>query len=95
MTKVFLSGPMTGRADYNRPAFNAAAAMLRGRGFDVANPAELPDGHDYSWYMNECKKMLSRCEAIYLLPGWMDSEGAKQEAVHATRRGMAVWEVLE
>lgn len=38
--RVYLAGPMTGIADYNFPAFNAAAARLRAEGFDVVNPAD-------------------------------------------------------
>lgn len=38
--RVYLAGPMTGIADYNFPAFNAAAARLRAVGFDVVNPAD-------------------------------------------------------
>jgi len=29
INRIYLSGPMTGIADYNFPAFNAAAARLR------------------------------------------------------------------
>jgi hypothetical protein len=43
-----LSGPMSGLPEHNIPAFNAAAAQLRGLGFCVVNPVEyavaLPPG---------------------------------------------------
>ena len=38
---VYLSGPMTGLPDFNRPAFHAAAAALRAQGYVVINPAEV------------------------------------------------------
>jgi hypothetical protein len=39
--KVYLAGPMSGLPRYNFPAFDAAAADLRLRGYDVVSPAEL------------------------------------------------------
>ena len=41
---VYLSGPMTGLPDFNRPAFHAAAAALRAQGYVVINPAEVDLG---------------------------------------------------
>jgi hypothetical protein len=42
-TKFYLAGPMTGIPYANIPAFDAAAADLRGRGHDITSPAELDD----------------------------------------------------
>lgn len=39
--RIYISGPMTGKAIYNQPAFNAAAKRLRKQGHFVVNPAEL------------------------------------------------------
>ena len=47
--KVYLAGPMRGIADFNYPAFHAAAAKLRAEGHTVFNPAERDievHGHD-------------------------------------------------
>lgn len=38
--KVYVGGPMRGYAEFNFPAFNAAAAKLRADGHEVFNPAE-------------------------------------------------------
>jgi hypothetical protein len=38
--RLYLAGPMTGHKESNFPAFNTAAAELRGRGHTVFNPAE-------------------------------------------------------
>lgn len=42
MTKLlFLSGPMRGFPELNRPAFHVAAKLLRDHGYHVVSPAEL------------------------------------------------------
>ena len=38
---LYLGGPMTGHANFNFPAFHAAADDLRSRGYVVVSPAEL------------------------------------------------------
>ena len=41
MTKLYLAGPMTGYAQFNFPAFHAAAAAMRAKGIEIISPAEL------------------------------------------------------
>ena len=79
--KVYISGPMTGQPDFNRPAFNAKAAELRALGHEVVNPAELPEIPGWEWadYLKRDIPLLLGCEAIYLLEGWEDSKGAELE----------------
>lgn len=40
MKKIYLAGPMRGYPEFNFPAFFEKAAMLRGMGYEVFNPAE-------------------------------------------------------
>lgn len=40
MIPVYLAGPMRGYANFNFPAFDYAAAVLRDQGFEVFSPAE-------------------------------------------------------
>lgn len=41
--RVYLSGPMTGKPDLNRPAFDAAEGRLRKQGHFVINPHRLSE----------------------------------------------------
>jgi hypothetical protein len=82
MTKLYLSGPMTGLPEFNYPAFREATKTLRDKGFDVFDPSEMFGGdssRDKSEYMREDIKALLDCSLVVLLPGWENSEGAKLE----------------
>lgn len=92
MTTVFIAGPMTGYPDWNRPAFQEAEEKLELLGFDVLNPARNGVGKEDEWphreYMNASLMQLSQADAIYLLPGWENSPGAKLEAHYARVAGL-------
>lgn len=79
--KLYLAGPMTGYADWNKPAFAAESARLRAMGFEVVNPAELNEGSDGDWLacMRVDIRELVNCDGIALLPGWEKSKGASIE----------------
>ena len=85
---LYLSGPMTGRKDFNRPAFDRAAKKLREQGYAVINPAELPKGWTWRKYMARAKRDLAKADGIAFLPGYLDSRGAQLEARWATRMGL-------
>lgn len=78
---VYIAGPMTGLPEYNFPAFNAAAERMRGEGMVVYNPADhgLIPGADWTDYLRFDLGNLVKCEAIYMLPGWSKSKGARLE----------------
>lgn len=89
--KVYLSGPMTGLPDYNKPAFFRAAAELRCYGHEVINPAEhesLAKGTAWADYIRKDLVLLAQCDAIALLPGWQNSRGARLEVYIALNLGM-------
>jgi hypothetical protein len=92
---LYLSGPMTGVKDFNRPAFNRWARRLRAAGYCVINPAELPDGWTWKRYMARAKRDLAKADGIAFLDGWLDSAGAQMEAKWAAARAMAPMGVRE
>lgn len=89
---VYIAGPMTGLPEYNFPAFNEAAEMLRMHGKTVYNPAEhgLINGATWADYMRFDVGNLVKCESIYLLPGWSQSRGARTERKLAIKLGIEV-----
>lgn len=94
--KVFISGPMSGIEDFNRPAFREAEQKLKERGYSVFNPAWLLV--DENWSFDDLMFIdiaaLSRCDAIYQLPGWEKSIGAHYEYEYAQRNKMIRIDIL-
>lgn len=83
--KVYISGPMTGLPEFNRPAFNKAAEAISLSGDVPLNPAILPDGLSQAEYMDICVAMLRCADAIHLLDGWANSPGARAEKALAEK----------
>lgn len=82
-TKVYITGRITGNADY-RAEFAQAAVFYRGRGCVVLNPAELPEGLAYADYARICMAMIDSADEVVMLPDWQLSLGAKLEKDYAT-----------
>lgn len=81
--KVFISGPMTGYADYNRPMFDLAEDYLHALGCAVFNPGNLTcfdEGWDHKTIVDIDIAALKKCDVILHLPGWEISKGAFEEA---------------
>lgn len=83
---VYLSGPMTGKPDWGRAAFNAAEEKYRRLGYKVLNPAILPTDLRPEAYMPICLAMLREADMIVMLEGWENSQGARMEAMYAAYR---------
>lgn len=89
---IYLSGPMTGLPDFNRPLFTIAANSLRLQKHRVLSPHEL--GVKGPW--EHCMKhdllaMLTFCNKIALLPGWEKSRGCKLEISVASVLGFTTY----
>lgn len=84
---------MTGKPDFHFPVFNAAATMLRAHGDTIINPAESFDGDTSRArpeYIRKDITDLLTCDAIYMLPGWTRSKGARLEHAIAVELGLEI-----
>ena len=88
---VFISGPMSGLPDFNRPAFERTAQKIE-KAFDCValNPAVLPLNMPDTKYMPICLAMIDQADAVYMMRGWRDSRGARLEHDYAKRCGKSV-----
>ncbi len=79
--RIYLAGPMRGIPDFNYPAFFKYAHELRSQGHEVFNPAEI------GIHQDEIREIMAvetgwicrKAEAVYLMPGWEKSRGARAE----------------
>ena len=90
MRKLYLSGPITGIRDDNKPAFDAAAAALRAAGYKVFNPLEngLPRNAPWEQHMRADLAQMMVCDALAVLPGAHFSRGSKMEMDLAMQLGI-------
>lgn len=99
--RIYIAGPMTGLARWNRPAFEEAARVLRAHGWTVESPVEIADAFGsqntivttpglLDTVIDEEFAQLATCDAICLLDGWEKSRGAKCELFIALDKGMEI-----
>lgn len=86
MRVIYIAGPITGVPDY-ADKFDNAAAICKLSGWQVLNPVELPTGWPESAYMDVCLAYVRHCDAVLMLPGWEDSDGATCERALAIKCG--------
>jgi hypothetical protein len=82
--KIYISGPITGLdTEQAKSNFQQAEDYLRSIGcHQVINPMKIhPENNAYTWhqYMRADLKALMDCDAIFMLPNWDQSRGAKIE----------------
>jgi hypothetical protein len=90
---VYISGPITGIADFNRHAFSRAVNRLKSWGHDPVSPFDVSTYHpDKAWidYMLDDIPAMLRCEAVAVLPGWLRSRGARIEVALAWALGIKI-----
>lgn len=95
---IYIAGKVTGLApEPTALKFKTAQDQLESRGFDVVNPIELIDNIQEDWdvAMKKCLEALEFCDAIYMLPCYVDSRGAMIEHRAATKLGIDIYYELE
>ncbi len=87
---LYISGPMSGVEDHNRPAFYRAEEVLEDSGYEVMNPARWEDLATWELCLRRDLAGVVQCDGIAVLPFWYDSRGAKLEVHVADALSMPV-----
>lgn len=97
--RVYIAGPMTGRPEFNYPAFARAEKLLRDCGHDPINPTcgeSAPTDQTakpWEWYMRRSLQQVLDAEGIALLPAWEASRGAILERNVGLSLGLPVEDI--
>lgn len=86
--KIYIAGPITNAPDYEK-RFEEAERMLLDQGHAVINPVKNL-GFEYKDYIDMGLCELMHCDAIYLLDGYVHSNGAFLELVYAKTVGLKI-----
>lgn len=90
-SRVYISGPMTGKPNHNKPAFHRMERLLSRSGMKVLSPANYSKEHTYEWYMERDLRMVMDATATIMLLGWKKSRGASAEYEVAVITGRTVY----
>lgn len=95
MSKIYISGKITGTDDYME-RFERAERLLTDKGYTVINPAKinsnLPPNTSHEQYMNMSYTMLDMADAIFMMNGWRNSVGACMEHGYAVAKKIRIIE---
>ena len=78
----YISGPMSGIPELNRPAFYAAKLRLLELGHTSCNPHDIQRQQRplYRQYLaRDLAYICEKADALYMLKGWEHSPGARAE----------------
>lgn len=95
MTRVYISGPITGIPSLNIPRFDEEEYSLRAEGYEVFNPHSIAwpseitlaewralgiyDKELWLYFMRICIGQIPLCDEMRMLPHWQNSKGAVRE----------------
>ncbi len=88
--RIYLAGPMTGLPEHNFPPSTPKPRAYAASGTRSRTPpstARFRASSGPTTCGSDLQKLLT-CQATALLPGWMDSKGARLEFTVATNLGM-------
>lgn len=83
---VYLSGPITGVPNYWE-AFEKVEDELTSLGWVVLSPAKNPQGLTLAQYMRIDFAMIDVADVVFLLPGWVGSQGSLLEYNYCSYTG--------
>ncbi len=90
--KIYISGSMHYKKNFNFKAFIDAEKKLKDMGFIVYNPARNPLGIALKELMQIDMMIISQYDAIYMLNGYENSSGAIAELTYAKMLGLEVYD---
>lgn len=89
--RLYVIGPVTGRENLNRAAFEEAKEKLLDAGYDVLIPHDVvPPDYDYARAMRTSIVTMLGCDGVAFLPDWDESRGAKLEREVAIAGGLPI-----
>lgn len=102
--KIYISGPMTVDQEHYLENFAKVAKYLEAEGYEVLDPSKVdyiqsPEDANITdkwskeawvWYIKRDIDLVTQCDAIYMMSGWKDSNGALVEFAVARRFGLKI-----
>ena len=92
--KIYISGKISDLpTEQVKEKFAKAEAQIRAFGHEPVSPLDNGQPSKATWaqQMMASLAMLFECDAIYLLPDWGDSKGARIEANIAQECGLEIY----
>lgn len=90
MSKVYLSGAITGVSNFEEIFENYERYYNANFGYIVINPARHPKGLNRESYMLLSFVEISEVDVVIMLPNWKQSQGAKIEKLYAEYLGKEI-----
>ncbi len=99
MKVIYLAGPFRSKTQWgitqNVQRAERVSLELWKQGWVVVCPHKMTEHFqnecpDKLW-LDGCLELLARCDAIYMLKGWWDSEGSRGELKRAGELGLEIY----